>query len=131
MSHGKSSPFPFNAHRCVTALAALGITALAVLVPGSGGERAGAGTAKGQPLQAPAATIQNAPARDYDLQHLAVTLTINPANRSFSGSSTNTLTPLKGPLSVIRPELRNHLKDFGLPGRRQTGDLHAELASGS
>ncbi len=94
--------FPLDTHRCVTALAALGITALAVLVSGGAANAQGQGRPRANPFKAPAAAIQNAPERDYDLQHLAVTLTINPASRSFTGSSANTLSPLKGTLSVIR-----------------------------
>jgi aminopeptidase N len=101
---------PFISHRAVTVIAALGLTAV-TLLPIS---RASAqGRRQANPFAAPAATIHNAPARDYDLQHLAVTLTINAANRSFSGVAVNTLSPLNGTLTVVRLNCGERLKILG------------------
>ncbi|MES2459221.1 MAG: M1 family aminopeptidase [Armatimonadota bacterium] len=92
---------PLNLHRFVTTLTALGISA-AVLLPSSAVYAQGAGRRPTNPFRGPTATIQNAPERDYDLKHVAVTLSINAANRSFTGTVVNTLSPLKGALPLVR-----------------------------
>lgn len=56
---------------------------------------------RGNPFAPPNAKIQIAPVSGYDLQHVAVTLDVDYAGRSFKGSVTNTLTPLKDDLKEI------------------------------
>lgn len=47
------------------------------------------------PFQPPQATIRYAPNRDYDLKHVAITLNIDWAKRSFAGSVVNTVSPFR------------------------------------
>ena len=54
------------------------------------------------PFSPPAATVQRAPDRDYDLKHVAVTLDVQYEARTFSGTSLNTLAPLRSGLKTIR-----------------------------
>ncbi len=55
------------------------------------------------PFLPPLAKLTYAPDRDYDLQHLAVTLDVNYAKRTFRGTAANTLAPLRaGGLRLIR-----------------------------
>ena len=54
------------------------------------------------PFAPPAAKLQYAPDRDFDLQHVKVELDINWPGRKFTGASTNTVAPLRDGLSVLR-----------------------------
>ena len=56
----------------------------------------------GNPFAPPRAKLQYSPDRDYDLKHVAVSLVIDYPNRKFSGEVVNTVSPLRGDLSVIR-----------------------------
>lgn len=53
------------------------------------------------PFSPPQAKIQYAPDRTCDLRHLAVDLDVDYANRTISGKSVNTLSPLRDGLSEI------------------------------
>ena len=58
----------------------------------------------------PDAHIFYAPDRDYDLQHVAVTLTVNYPARSISGEVVNTIAPLRvDGLSEIKFDCGEHL----------------------
>lgn len=56
----------------------------------------------GSPFAPPRATMQYSPDRDYDLKHVAVSLTIDYPKHQFMGTSVNTLSPLRGELNVVR-----------------------------
>ena len=56
---------------------------------------------RGNPFASPNAKIQVAPVSGFDLQHVAVTLDVDYAGRSFKGSVVNTLTPVKDGLKEI------------------------------
>ncbi|WP_309712679.1 M1 family aminopeptidase [Armatimonas sp.] len=73
--------------------AALGLAAL----PASAQRRGG-----GNPFTPPAAKLQYAPDRDFDLQHLKVELDIDWPGRKFTGTATNTVAPLRDKLTVLR-----------------------------
>jgi aminopeptidase N len=92
--------FPLS-RRCVTVCAILGITA-AALIPGSAADAQAPGRRPANPFRSPAATVHNAPERDYDLKHLAVTLNMDTGKRSFTGIAVNTLSPLKAALPIVR-----------------------------
>jgi aminopeptidase N len=73
-------------------LATLGLTALPVSAQRG---------RQGSPFAPPAATLQYAPNRDFDLQHLKVELDIDWPNKKFTGASTNTVAPLRDALIVL------------------------------
>lgn len=50
---------------------------------------------------APNAKLQYAPDRTFDLKHVVVVTDVDYANRKISGSSTNTLSPLRGGLTEL------------------------------
>jgi aminopeptidase N len=50
---------------------------------------------RGNPFQPPSAKVFYAPDRDYDLQHVAVTLNVDYPKRAFEGSVVNTVAPLR------------------------------------
>jgi aminopeptidase N len=54
----------------------------------------------GNPFSPPNATMHYAPDRDYDLQHIAVDVTVDYPNRAFAGTSTNTIVPLRDEQAV-------------------------------
>ena len=54
------------------------------------------------PFAPPAAKLQYAPDRDFDLQHLKVFLDIDWPNRKFTGASLNTVAPLRAGLTQLR-----------------------------
>jgi aminopeptidase N len=58
-------------------------------------KEANAQIGRGNPFQAPAARVTYAPDRDYDLQHLSVTLNIDYPKRTFEGTAVNTVAPLR------------------------------------
>ncbi|MBB6051293.1 M1 family metallopeptidase [Armatimonas rosea] len=78
-------------HRLFLTLLALGIAAVPTLAQRGGGN----------PFAPPAAKLQYAPDRDFDLQHLKVELDIDWPNRKFTGASTNTVAPLRAGLTVL------------------------------
>lgn len=53
------------------------------------------------PFAPPLATIHNPPARDYDLQHVAVNLKIDAEKHAFAGEAANTIAPLRDGLTTI------------------------------
>ncbi|MBC8066061.1 MAG: hypothetical protein H7Y17_14610, partial [Chlorobia bacterium] len=57
--------------------------------------------AQRSPFSPPQAKLQYAPDRTCDLQHLAVDIDIDYPNRSFSGKSVNTLSPLRAGIQEI------------------------------
>jgi aminopeptidase N len=61
-----------------------------------------AADAETDPFKPPHASLHYAPDRDYDLEHLAVTLSIDAVRHTFAGTAVNTLTPLLLPLTVVR-----------------------------
>ncbi|MBC8101372.1 MAG: HEAT repeat domain-containing protein [Cytophagales bacterium] len=108
------SLFPFRLSPCRRA--PLSLAAATVLIAVFGITRpaqAQAGGRAANPFAPPQATVQTAPQRDYDLQHLAVTLTVNAAQRTFTGTAVNTLTPLRGSLPVVRLHCGTRLKVLG------------------
>src|SRR6266436_3493672 len=52
-------------------------------------------------LTPPADAVQRAPARDYDLRHVALELKLGYETLSFQGVVTNTITPIKDGLTLI------------------------------
>ncbi len=62
------------------------------------------------PFSPPQAKRFYAPDRDYDLQHVSVSLVVDYKKRAFSGTVVNRLAPLKDPLRTVRlycgPSLR-------------------------
>lgn len=56
----------------------------------------------GNPFAAPAAKLQYAPDRDYDLLNVQVDIQVDYPNRQIRGVSRNTLTPLRSNVQVIR-----------------------------
>ncbi|WP_395088537.1 M1 family aminopeptidase [Armatimonas sp.] len=81
-----------SCNRLFLALAALGLATVPALAQRGGG---------GNPFAPPAAKLQYAPDRDFDLQHLKVELDIDWPGRKFTGASTNTVAPLRPGLSVL------------------------------
>jgi hypothetical protein len=77
---------------------ALSSVAVAALTLGSLGftsALAHAQFSRGNPFAPPAAKTFYAPDRDYDLQHLAVTLNVDYPKRTFEGTTVNTVAPLR------------------------------------
>ncbi len=54
------------------------------------------------PFQPPAATLQFAPSRQFDLQHVVVRLDVDPKNRIFAGTSSNLVSPLRAGLTELK-----------------------------
>lgn len=77
----------------LAAFASLGLAAHPALAQRFGG---------GNPFAPPAAQLQYAPDRDFDLQHVKVELDIDWPNRKFTGASTNTVAPLRAGLTQLR-----------------------------
>jgi len=63
------------------------------------GQRAQTPTAN--PFASPAAKMQYAPDRDYDLLHVAVDLNVDHARYSFQGVVVNTISPLRDGLTTV------------------------------
>ena len=80
-----------SCNRLFLLFTALGLTALPVAAQ-RGGSNA---------FTPPAAKLQYAPNRDFDLQRLKVELDIDWPGRKFTGASTNTVAPLRAGLSVL------------------------------
>ena len=95
-------PFILSPFRRAAVTALFSVVVPLTLLPTHAAFGQGGGRRSTNPFKSPQAIVQNAPERDYDLQHVAVTLNIDAVNRSFTGTAVNTLTPLKGALPVIR-----------------------------
>lgn len=58
---------------------------------------------RGNPFKPPIAKVFYAPDRDYDLKHLVVTMEVNYDKKTFSGTTVNTLSPIRpAGLTIIR-----------------------------
>ncbi len=57
---------------------------------------------QGNPFEPPRASLHFAPDRQYDLQHLAVDITVDYAKRTITGKATNTVSPLRSGLTELR-----------------------------
>src|SRR5437016_3229468 len=55
----------------------------------------------GSPFAPPRATMHYSPDRTCDLQNLEVDVDVNYPDRSFSGTSVNTLSPLRSGISEV------------------------------
>ncbi len=78
----------------------------------------------GSPFQPPRAKITYAPDRDYDLKHLKVILSVDYGKRTFSGTSYNTLSPIRQVgLSKVRLNVGNGL----VVNSVQVGDVTASF----
>ncbi len=73
--------------------------ALAVLL---GSATAPALAQRGNPFQPPAAKVQYAPDRDFDLIHVKVETNVDWEAKKFAGTTTSTIAPLRGSLPTIR-----------------------------
>lgn len=79
------------------------------------------------PFQPPNAKIINAPDRDYDLQHVAVTLTIDYPNKAFAGEVVNTIAPLRADgLKVVTFDCGENLEVLGCKVGGQTATFARE-----
>jgi aminopeptidase N len=58
--------------------------------------------AQNSPFAPPRASLHYAPDRTCDLQHLEVHIDVDYANRVFTGTSTNTLSPLRSGISQVK-----------------------------
>jgi aminopeptidase N len=59
-------------------------------------------TLRSNPFAPPQAKFQYAPDRDYDLQHVALTLDVDYTNYAFHGVVVNTLAPLRDGVETVR-----------------------------
>ena len=91
------SPFPSS--RCRLSLAALlgvGTLVFSGLSPAQA-QRGGGGN----PFAPPRAKVTYAPDRVYDLQNITVTLSVDYTGKKFTGTSVNTLAPLRDGLKTL------------------------------
>src|SRR6266508_2081408 len=72
---------------------------------------------------APGAKLQHAPARDYDLIHIAVSLNVDYTKLAFDGVATDKLAPLRDrldTLTLVFGRHLNHQNRHSFPTRRSS-----------
>ncbi len=100
---------PFKPMAALAAFASVAAASSIFLSPASAQRQREAGN----PFAPPAAKLQYSPDRDYDLKHVAATLTIDYPKKQFIGESVNTLSPLRTDLSVVRLHCGRNLEVQG------------------